>query len=156
MSLAPFILWCDSTALAVAMRESTWLFPFVETLHLLALALLGGSVLITDVRLLGRGLRTQPVGRLLQQARPWLIASLLATVVSGLVLFLPEARKCYESPAFRLKMAFLAGAVLYTFTVRDWVFRRPSLFTGALPAAALVSLTLWLGVGITGRGIGFW
>src|SRR5713226_2669711 len=57
MSLLPFFEWCEHTAVGAAIRGSAWLFPVIEAFHLLALALIGGAILIVDLRLLGLGLR---------------------------------------------------------------------------------------------------
>jgi uncharacterized membrane protein len=157
MTLLTLFTWCDQTALAAALRDSTWLFPVIETLHLLSLALLGGAVLLVDLRLLGIGLRAQPVDRLAAATRPWLFGSLAVIVGSGVLLFMSEAMKCYANPAFWLKMAFLAVAVVFTLTVRSRVLARDDWRSEAAPRlVAIVSIVLWTGVGITGRGIGFW
>lgn len=158
ISWLPFFQWCDQTAIGVAIRDSVWLFPFVEAFHLLALALLGGAVLIVDLRLLGFGLRTQSVRELATELHPWMLAGLAVMILSGVLMFLSEALKCYDSPPFQLKMLFLFVALLFTFTLRRRVTlaadtpRRP--FRSAL--VALTSLTLWTAVGLMGRGIGFW
>ena len=157
MSLLSVFTWCDQTALAIVMRDSTWLFPFVETFHLLSLALLGGSVLLVDLRLLGLGLRSEPVDALAATVRPWMLGSLAVIIVSGVLLFMSEVRKCYANQAFWMKMAFLTAAVLFTFTFRHRVISRTaSELRSPQRLAALASIMLWLGVGITGRGIGFW
>jgi hypothetical protein len=85
-----------------------------------------------------------------------LIASLIAMILTGVALLSEEAGKCYYSPAFRWKMALLAAAVLFYFTVHRRALLRtdngaPTLWSRT---AALISLTLWLGVGIAGRAIG--
>lgn len=157
MSLLAFFQWCDATSLAVVIRESVWLFPVIETFHLLALALLGGAVLLVDLRLLGLGLRGVPVRDLAANAQRWLLGSLSVMLVSGVLLFISEAMRCYESPPFHLKMLFLGLALLFTFTVRRRITRRATP-PGPLAArtAALISLTLWTAVGVMGRGIAFW
>src|SRR5262249_23508878 len=123
--------------------------------HLLGLAAIGGAVLLVDMRLLGLGVRRQPVARLARDAQPWLVGSLAVMIATGAALFMSESVKCYYSPAFRLKVASPLLAVLFPFTVR----RR----TAADPAAAplrqklvgCLSLALWFGVAASGRWIGF-
>lgn len=151
-----FFQWCDATRVAVAIRESVWLFPVIETVHLLALALLGGAVLIVDLRLLGLGLRAASTRQLAADAQPWLAGGLAAMIASGIPLFLSEAMRCYESPPFHLKMILLALALLFTFTLRRRVTRRDEPRPWLARMTALVSLTLWTGVGVMGRGIAFW
>jgi hypothetical protein len=138
------------------MRDVAWLFPFVETVHLLALGLLGGTVLMVDLRLFGAVLRQEPVSRLARDVEPWMIGGLAAMLLSGLPLFFYEALKLYTNGAFRLKMILLALALIYTFTVRRKVVlddHPPSPMRGRM--AALISLALWSGVGLCGRAIGF-
>ncbi len=156
MSLLPLFQACDHSALGHAIRNSAWLFPFVETLHLLALGLLGGTVLIVDFRLFGVVLRQEPVSRLARQVEPWMIGALAAMLVSGFLLFLSESLKLYASGAFRMKMVFLFLAIANAFTVRRRIVfddDPPSPVTGRV--AALVSIALWTGVGLCGRAIGF-
>src|SRR5687768_16154524 len=74
--LLPFFQWCESTWLGTAVRDSVWAFPVIESVHLLGLSLLGGSILIVDLRLLGLGLTRQRISDLARAARPWLLASL--------------------------------------------------------------------------------
>lgn len=155
MTLLPFFTWCEHTAIGEAIRNSVWLFPIIEVFHLLALGVLGGAVLLVDLRLLNLGLTSVPVSRVADAARPWMTRSLAVIVVSGVLLFLSEALKCYENPAFWAKMTLLLLALGVAYLVR------PRWTSTAEPAAgarlvALVSLTLWLGVGIAGRGIGFY
>jgi hypothetical protein len=158
MSLLPFFEWCENTAIGVAIRESLWLFPVIESVHLLGLAVLGGAVLLLDMRLVGLGLKRHAVPALARDLHPWMVGGLIVMLVSGVLLFLSEALKCYENLPFRLKMLFLFFALLFTFTVRrrftasDRAERSP--FVSRV--VALVSLSLWSGVGLMGRSIGFW
>ena len=157
MSLLAFARWCEASALGEAVRTSSWAFAAIESVHLLALAAIGGAVLIVDLRLLGFGLTRQPVRELAREAQPWLVASLLVLLTTGIALFCSEAIKCYNSTPFAVKMVSLALAMLFTFTVRYKVVRmdetrvRPLYFK----LIALVSLALWFGVGAGGRWIGF-
>ena len=155
-SLRPLLQACDQSALGHVMRDVAWLFPFVETVHLLALGLLGGTVLMVDLRLFGAVLRQEPVSRLAREVEPWRIGSLVAMLLSGLPLFFSEALKLYTNGAFRLKVILLALALVYTFIAHRRVVladQPPSPMRGRM--AALVSLALWSGVGLCGRAIGF-
>jgi hypothetical protein len=154
--LLPFFQWCENTGLGAAIRASQWLFPVIESIHLLALALIGGAVLIVNLRLLGLGLRRQPVAQLARDIQPWLVGGLIVMVGTGVPLFLSEAVKCYYSPAFRLKMIFLVPAIVFTFTVHRKVATSQKAvkpFWSGL--VAIVSFTLWSIVGASGRWIGF-
>ncbi len=156
MSLLPFFEWCEQLAVGEAIRNSLWLFPVIEAFHLVGLGVMGGAVLLVDLRLLGLGLKGHPVSQLSKDAQPWLLGSLGMMLASGIPLFLSEAIRCYYSTAFWVKMTSLSLVILFTFTVR----RRVSLNATSTPAlegkiAALVSLGLWAGVGWGGRWIGF-
>ena len=157
MSLLSFCEWCENTAVGNAIRGSLWLFPVIESFHLLALALIGGAVLLVDLRLLGLGLRRQPVAQLARDAQPWLAGGLGVMVVTGLLLFSSEAVKCYYSTAFLTKMSFLFPAIVFTFTVRRWVAGADETRVRPLwrKLVALVSVTLWTVVAAAGRWIGF-
>jgi hypothetical protein len=158
VDLYPFFVWCEQSAIGTAIRESTWLFPFVESFHLLALAMMGGAVLIVDLRLLGVGLRQTPIRDLARSVSPWLVTGLVVMLASGTLLFLSEALKCYENTLFHLKMLFLACAILFTVTIRRRAIASPRTDERPLAArtVALVSIGLWTAVGTLGRGIGFW
>ena len=157
MTLLPFFQWCEASAVGETIRNSSWLFPVIESVHLLGLAVIGGSVLVVDLRLFGFGLRRQPVAQLASDAQRWLIASLLVMITTGALLFSSEAIKCYYHEAFWVKMTSLLLAVVFTFTVRRRVAMANE--SGIRPAwsklTALVSVILWSGVGVGGRWIGF-
>jgi len=155
--LLPYFQAIESGPIGEAIRESTWLFPFVEAFHLVALAVIGGAVLLVDLRLLGLGLKRQPVAELAHDAQPWLIGSLLFMIASGVPLFMSEAIKCYYSFAFWTKMTALALAILFTFTIRRRVtFADEARFGPAVSrAVGAVSILLWSTVGWGGRWIGF-
>jgi hypothetical protein len=157
MSMLPFFQWCEASALGEAIRTSPWAFAVIESFHLLALAVIGGAVLIVDLRLLGLGLRDQRVADIAQEAYPWMVGSLLVMLVTGVGLFLSEATKCYYSTPFWMKMTSLLFATVFAFTVRRKVTLadegrvRPIWYK----LVAVVSLALWFGVGAGGRWIGF-
>jgi hypothetical protein len=152
-----FFTWCEATAIGSAIRESTWAFAVIESAHLMGLAVIGGAVLLVDLRLLGFGLREQCVADVARAARPWLLGSLTVMLLTGLALFLSEATKCFYSQPFWVKMTSLALALAFTFTVRRKVAMAEEgrVAAGVCRLVALVSLTLWLGVGASGRWIGF-
>jgi hypothetical protein len=152
MSLLNLFQWLGQTSLGVFLQQSTWAFAVVEIVHLIALAGLGGAILLVDLKLLGIGFRSQPATRLARELSPVLWASLILIVASGLLLLVAEPLKCYYNPAFRLKMLFLFAAVSFYFTLHRRVLDARA---GASKPAAVLSLVLWLGVGLSGRAIGF-
>lgn len=156
MSLLDVFQWCEHSAIGETIRNSIWLFPAIEAFHLVGLGLTAGAVLIVDLRLLGLGLRDQPVSQVAKDAEPWLRGSIILMFASGIPLFISESTKCYYSFAFWIKMASLFLAILFTFTLqRRVVMRDESVRPMWGKVAALVSLLLWAGVGWGGRWIGF-
>ena len=157
MSLLDLFQWFEYSSLLVAMRSSPWLFPVIATIHLLGLAVLGGSVLIVDLRLLGLGLSRQLPAQLARDAEPLLLGSLLVMLLTGLLLFMCFATKYYYLTAFWVKLASLFLAVVFTFTIRRRVVtsgKTKMRATWSRPTA-LVSVSLWTSVVLTGRLIGF-
>jgi hypothetical protein len=155
--LLPFFSWCEHSWIGQTIQASVWLFPVIESIHLVGLGVIAGSVLIVDMRLLGIGLGTQSAEELAENTRPWILGSLAAMFASGILLFLSEATKCYYSFPFWVKMCSLALAIAYTFTVKRRAIQSKLEQRSPLlaKAAALVSLGLWFAVAWGGRWIGF-
>jgi hypothetical protein len=153
----PFFQWCYDTPIGEAIRNSNWLFAIIEAFHLLGLGLLGGAVLMVDLRLLGVGLRKQPVAQLWAATEPWLLGSVILLFASGIPLFLSEAIKCLYSFPFWVKMVSLLLVLLFTFSVLRRVTRTDVASDRPLSArtTAVISLGLWFGVAWGGRWIGF-
>lgn len=152
----PFFERLENTALGVAVRESIWAFPVIEAVHLLGLGMLGGAVLLVDLRLWDMGLTRQPIADLVRHARPWLLAGVALMFATGVPLFLSEAVKCYYNTSFWVKMISLPIALAYTFGIRGWLVRAaPSHAGGSTRLIATISLALWFTVAAAGRWIGF-
>jgi len=157
MSLLTFFQWCEASGIGETIRKSSWLFPVIEAVHLLGLGVIGGAVLVVDLRLLGLGLRRQSAAQLTRDAQPWLVGSLVLMIVTGGLLFLSEAIKCYYHDAFWFKMSCLFLAIVFTFTIQRKVIMTDESRLRPLwsKVVAVVSVLLWAGVGIGGRWIGF-
>ena len=157
MNVFPFFEWCETTMVGEVIRRSLWLFPVIESFHLVAFAVIGGTILVLDLRLLGVAFRRQPVARIAREAQPWLFGSLSVMLLSGTMLFLSESVKCYYSFAFWVKMISLFVAIIFTLTIRRKVAladeARVGPFWGRL--VAFISLGLWGAVAWGGRWIGF-
>jgi hypothetical protein len=144
----------EAMPLGEAIKNSTWLFPGIEAVHLLALALLGGALLMLDLRLLGAGLTAQPPSAVERASRPWLVGAILTLIGTGLLIGTSEAVKLHDRKAFTVKMIALALALLFTFLIRNPQARRD---VAGFPAKAIggLSICLWLTVALAGRWIGF-
>jgi len=156
MSLLPLFQWCENSGLIVAMRKSLWLFPVIEGLHLMGLALIGGAVLMVDLRLLGFGLQRQPTALIARDAERWLLLSLLVMLPTGFLLFMASAVKCYYLPVFWVKMTTLFLALVFTFSIRRRVAMAAETQMNPVRARLVggVSLALWSTVAIAGRLVG--
>ncbi len=157
MSLLEVFHWLEYTPLLVEMRGSPWLFPAIATIHLFGLAIIGGAVLVVDLRLLGLGLSQQPAARLARDTTPILIAGLSIMLPTGILLFMCFATKYYYLTAFWVKLTSLALVLALAFVVRRELLLQGETARESVwgkPAAAL-SLALWLSVALGGRLIGF-
>jgi hypothetical protein len=157
MSVLEFCQWIQFSPALVAMRSSPWLFPVIASIHLMGLAVIGGAVLVGDLRLLGIGLSRQPVALITRDAERWLFVGLVIMLPTGILQFMCFATKYYFLKFFWVKMASLFVVLVFTFSVRrkiaataDEVRSR-----GRSRLAALVSLSLWTIIAIGGRWIGF-
>jgi hypothetical protein len=150
----------EHRSFAVAIAESTWLFPFFETLHVLTLTLVVGSVAMMDLRLLGIGSKDRRITELTSSVLPWTWSAFAVAATCGALLFSSKAATYYVNIPFRVKMLCLALAgvnmlVFHVITVRSvsqWDHGRTP--RGARVAGA-ISLMLWVVIVATGRWIGF-
>lgn len=155
-SLAPFFQWCDNTFISQMIRNSRVAFPIIENFHLFALTVLLGSLVVLTMRQFGLIYKAQPISEVASALRPWNLWSLAVMLVSGILLFLSEAMKCYGNTSFRVKMVFLFAALLFQFAVYNrTVASEDKVAPVGGKIAAAVALCLWFGVGLAGRAIGF-
>lgn len=154
MSLYQTFQAIDGGTIGTTIKESLWLFPAIEAVHLLALAMLGGALLMLDFRLLGVGLSAQPTSAVERNARPWLIGAVATLIVTGVLIGMSEALKLYDKDAFWVKMTALAVALIFTFAIKLPLAHRN---VSGLTAKALgtFSILVWLTVAMAGRWIGF-
>jgi hypothetical protein len=156
-----FLHWLESTAPAIAISESSWLFPGIETVHVLAIALVVGSITMVDLRLLDINLRERGVGELIAEVLPWTWVSFAVAVCSGVLMFSSNATHYWGTVPFRAKMLLLALAGINMLVFHATIHRSVDTWGGRPPtprAAKIsggVSLGLWIGVVTLGRWIGF-
>jgi len=159
MPVASLLEWIESTDLSTAIREGALLYPIIGGFHLLGIALFGGMLLVTDLRLLGWAMQRRPVADLVEQSRPWKQLGFVVVVVSGLLLAWAEPQKLYRSPSFWVKMALFALVGVHALVFRAGVYRDPAKLDGATTSearlAAILSLLLWAGLIVSGRLIAF-
>jgi hypothetical protein len=155
--LLPIFQFFNNSWAGNFIADSKWIFPAIEAVHIVALALLFGAILILNLRLLSITFTHKPVAKLARELAPWIFCSLVTILVSGILLFSSEALKAYASVPFQVKMLFLFGAIIFHFTIYKHVTNAAEAQIRPVwnKVAAIFSILLWLGVGIGGRGIGF-
>jgi hypothetical protein len=146
----------EMSALGQAMRQWLWLYPSVEIVHLVGIALLVGSIIVLDLRLLGLS-RTLPVRRLASHVLPWSVAGLALILPSGLAMFVAHATDLMGNPVFVLKICLVMAAGINAAVFHVGVFRGSAAWdVDAMPpltarAAAALSILLWISVIACGR-----
>jgi hypothetical protein len=155
MNVLALFQWLSHSAIGLYVQRSQWVFAVVETIHLLALAALGGSLVAVSLRPLGVLPRIAS-RHLARELLPVAVLSFVAIAVSGVLMVSGEALKCYYSPAFRAKMAALAIALVISLPVYlAQIQRRDAYLPWWLRIGSALSLLSWLSVGVAGRVIGF-
>jgi hypothetical protein len=148
----------QESGFAFAIRDSFWIYPTANLTHILGLALLVGSILILDLRLLGVG-RWVSVEALSRLTTPFSIIGICLILASGSILFSADAAALSQNPIFQLKMAILAAAILNALLFRILWQRRLGAWTSGVPASAKLQAGLsgiaWLSVASCGRLIAY-
>src|SRR5262245_38040518 len=103
-SVFPFFTWVNDSWVAHWIANSAWIFPALEGVHIVALAVLFGAVIFVDLQMLGIVRSDTAVWRLEESLRPWVFSSLVFILVTGVLLFASEATKLYNSGPFRIKV----------------------------------------------------
>jgi Family of unknown function (DUF6644) len=158
MSIIPLLEEIQKNSLSLAIREGGLPYPIIGGIHLLAIAIFGGMVLMTDMRLMGWGMMRWKVSEIVQQLRLWKWAGFVVITVTGLLLAWAEPIRLYKSPSFWIKMVLLALLGVHALVFRRDVYLNPALDKGLTPTArraAIFSMLLWVGLIVSGRWIAF-
>ena len=151
----------ESTGIGTAIRESTWLFPTVETVHVLATVLVVGSIMVVDLRLLNIASRRRPVSELMNEVLPWTWIAFALAAITGSLLFSSAAVKYAKDAPFQIKMVLLilAGINMAIFHLGSYrkvaLWDRASMTPTGARVAGGISLAIWVVVVGCGRWIGF-
>ena len=132
-------------------RDSLLLFPLLESMHVLALALVLGTILVVDLRLLGLASAHRPFQRVAADVFKWTWGAFALSALTGALMFITNAPVYYHNFYFRTKMALLVAAGLNMIIFE--VSHRNAERVGR--PVAIVSLTLWIAIVFMGRMIGF-
>jgi hypothetical protein len=156
-----FCKWLEHSLVGGAVRESLWLFPALETVHLLGMAALVATTTALNLRLLGWTMCQKRVSELAPRLIPWAWAGFAVQLITGVILFSSEAVKVYTNPAFRLKLLLILLVGVHALLFRWFVYRDVTTWddTAVLPArakiAGSISILLWVSIVAAGRFIGF-
>lgn len=134
-----------------------WVFPVVESLHICGFTLLVGTIAVLDLRLSDFALTRQSIAQLAATLAPWIYLGIAVQFVTGPYLFTSSPHDYIHNPSFRMKMMFLAAALIFHFTVVHGVAKKSQPLAPVWRRlVAFVSIALWVGVIFGGLGIGFW
>lgn len=152
-----FFEWLDNSLLAQLSKAYGGVFAIVQMFHLLSLALLGGTVLIADLRLLGLLLRDVPSELVVENTGKWFDVALVGLAASGVFMSSAVALKLYYNEMFWAKMAALAVGIVFVYLIRRPLLRGEHAALGPwlLRLLAVTSITIWFTVAASGRWIGF-
>jgi hypothetical protein len=160
MAIEQTMEWLQNLPLPMRIRESEWMFPTIETVHVFALVLVVGSIVTVDLRLLGFANRDRPFSQLAKEMLPWTWTAFLVAAAAGALMFTSKALTYFGNIPFRIKMCcmLLAGMNMLLFHwvgsrhLASWDASQPPL---RARLAGAVSLLLWTTIVATGRWIGF-
>jgi hypothetical protein len=159
--LAVFCEWLEQTKVGTVTRESTWLFPIIETVHIFGIVILVGATSILDMRLMGWTLREKSVSKMAWQFLPWAWVGFLIQVITGGLLLASEATKMYDNFGFQIKMALIVVAGINAFVFHAIAYQSVGKWDNdpvaplSARAAGLFSILLWFGIVAAGRWIAY-
>ena len=161
MGIVDVFQWMNDTSLAESIRDSFWLFPLFETIHVAAIVLVIGSIARLDLRLAGLVGRDRPVTEVQSEMLPWTWAGFVVAAIFGLLLFVSKPMVYLAMAFFDVKMILILLAGLNMLTFQHMTFKsvgkwdRDPLPPVAVRLAGGLSLAFWISVVICGRFIGF-
>jgi len=161
MTIAEISHQIQSIGFLTYIRESGYTYPMILSTHLATIAVFGGLILMTDLRILGFAMRDVPVADVVRQLRRWKQIGFVIMVTMGLLLATSEMDKYYANPYFLMKMSLLLLVGVHAIVFRS-VYRNPEALDraprkpGIAKAAAISSLCLWIGIASCGRWIAYY
>ncbi len=136
------------------LNANEWAFPMCEIAHIVGFALLIGTIVIVDLRLLGLGMRRQTAAELLKDTAPWTLLGLVMVLISGPLIFFAQPTFYYYNKSFQFKITMLLIAMLYNWTIHRSVASRKD--PGGLGVAVgSLSILMWTSIIFAGIFIAF-
>ena len=159
----PTNIWesIEYSSLGIAIAESTWAFPTLETLHVIGLVTVLGTIFIMDLRLLGVASTNVAVTRMTRDTLPWTWGAFVLAAITGSLLFISKASSYMINPYFLVKMSLMAIAGLNMLYFHFVTYKNIAVWdnSAAMPAgvkfAGATSILFWLAIVFCGRAIGF-
>ena len=157
MDILSFFNWLDTSWLADLSKSNGGVFAVVQMFHLLALTVLGGMVLVQDLRLFNLILQNVELRDLLRYTRRWFDIALVTSVASGIFMSSAVAMKLYYNEMFWTKMTALLVGAIFVYTIERPLLRQMGDDLRAMTCRLLAasSLMIWFTVAASGRWIGF-
>ena len=156
-ALGPIFEWHYHTALGDTISGTIWMFPLIETIHILAMCIMFGSLLVLNMRLMGLGMSKQALPMMAKTLMPFANWGVAIMLLSGYAMFTSEAQKCQVNDGFKIKMLFLATILVFQYTIYRSMLKKDDAHrnTAFSIIVALLNFGLWFMVGAGGRAIGF-
>ena len=157
MDLYPFFDWLDTSMLADISKAYGGVFAVVQMFHLLGMSMLGGMVLVGDLRLLNVLLKDVPSEQVIENTQKWLTVALIVVMTSGIFMSSAVAMKLYYNQMFWAKMTSLALGVTFVYAIRRPLlkFNHDTIDPWTIKLLAVTSISIWFTVAASGRWIGF-
>ena len=157
MDLYPFFDWLDTSLLADISKAYGGVFAVVQMFHLLGMSLLGGMVLVGDLRLLNLVMTDTASNIVIQNTQKWFGVGLVTMVISGIFMSSAVSLKLYYNEMFWAKMAALAVGIVFFYFVRRPLLSGPheAINPRVMKLMAITSIAIWFTVAASGRWIGF-
>ena len=136
--------------------------PIIQTVHILAIAAVMGSIVFINLKILGVAVPSQRLSEMIQRLLPWTWWALLLLAISGVVFIIARPDKYFFNPVFGIKFSLLAPAVVFAWiihrknTLEPGYWEGSALRRGSARTIAALSLVLWLGVMMAGRWIAYY
>jgi hypothetical protein len=155
-----FAHWLEQTSVSQEIQKALWLIPLLQTIHIIAIAMVLSSVLMVELRILGVGkslTMTQTSARYV----PWLWTGLVLLAVTGLALIIGEPKRALPNPAFQIKMLMLAVTLAAVGVFQTSLRRNVAFWEGRslgrklTGGFAVIVFFLWCAIAVAGRWIAY-
>ena len=160
-AISSFCDWLANTPISMVIQSVSWIIPVVQSIHIMAVTIVVGSVLAVDMKLLGVVGRGSPISGATRRFLPWIWVALVVLLLTGSILTMAEPRRELINIVFRLKMALILVVCAVTGAFQVTVSRNASAW-GDRPSnqwqarlLAVGTLAVWIAIVFCGRWIAY-